>query len=193
MSLGMERKGIDIQVVNTMPGILPAEPGERMRITKNGSTVFLTDIGQLAGAVDIKDQHEALNYVRFLTSLRTWHLWNGTTDGMVEVIRRDDAASLPTFGAGPFKPSDLPSIDGILGVLTRDEFRKGGFRTPVVARSAEAYVVTRWVFIRDHINQTRLDHIEETVHPDGTYHRKTLKSMPPPSLTGVQWLFPAYQ
>ena len=77
-------------------------------------------------------------------------------------------------------PPDLTILgDGMMGIVTRQAFRKGGFSPATVVAVPGGFQVTRWLYVESFPGEKRrrsIKQVQEYVGADGEYRQKVLKS-----------------
>jgi hypothetical protein len=152
------------------PGI-PSEPGEKALLHQDVETHTVDGPNQLKGCVSILTEEQALEYLRFFSSLRTVHLFH---DKMLEIY--------PASGKGCY-----------LVCLPKDRWDSLKLPSPLVKKTDTGFRVTRLVIkpipTRQEVTVFRLT---QEVGTDGMV--KELESVPVPlSAADLLWLgFPPY-
>lgn len=152
------------------PGI-PSEPGERVLLRQGNEAHTIGGPNQLKGCVSISTEAQALEYLRFFSSLRTVHLFR---DKVLEIY--------PSSGKGCY-----------LVCLPKDRWDSLKLPSPLVEKTDAGFKVTRLVIkpIPTH-QEVTVFRLTQEVDADGTV--KELESVPV-SLpkADLLWLgFPSY-
>lgn len=152
------------------PGI-PSEPGDKAVLYRGNQILTIKNPNQLKGCVSISTEAQALEYLRFFSSLRTVHLFQ---DKILEIY--------PSSGNGCY-----------LVCLPKDRWNSLKLPNPLVKKTSEGFKVTRLVIkpipTRQEVTVFRLT---QEVGADGTVQE--LESMQVPlSAADLLWLgFPSY-
>jgi hypothetical protein len=182
--LGCERPHVHLYVVQTLGTLLPAEAGERIAVSSQGSTTLVAGLEQLRGLVRITDGRAALRFVRLRTSPATWYMWRDSRGEQrsqeTEIVPASRARGLPSFG---LRGEDLGYLakhpNGYCGILPDKVWRAAGFSAPEVVKEPGGFVVTRWVYSESWPDSRQILKIREVVDEDGSYQRRVLSTMDP--------------
>ncbi len=187
--LGCEKSGVHILFVRRELAAYPEVVNRNLMLKVDNRVVKLNALSQLRGHVRIDSPQQALDFVRFRTSLYTFFYWRGRR--FFEVIPDDAVAKMPTYGFDRYYETH-PGGAGDAGVISPGAYRLEKFTAPTVTRSGDHFEVVRWLYFPGLPQPGTVRLVRETIGADGSYDCVTLKSLPAPKLPDTYWRRPLF-
>jgi len=169
LCLPVLRNGCSLRIV---PGkTIPREPGDQAILSHGEETQTITEPGQLAGCVSIQSENDALEYLRFFSSLKTVHLFK---ESLLEIF--------PARGEGCF-----------LVCLPEKRWLALGLAGPSVTKEGTGFKVTRLAIkpVPSHYEVT-VFRVTQEVTFDGHVRELSSEAVPIPHLDLLRLGFPMY-
>ena len=167
------------------PIVLPLEAGLRLVLAHpSRAPKEIRELPNLAGAVRIESQVDALQFVRLATGPKTFAAFSGSH--IIEVLLRESLSKEFVWGDNELLRELMAVENGTYGILDRASFKEAAFFTPVITLKDSEYTISRCVATvdRDAVAFWRL---VERVTLRGGYKVVLKREFRPKKLVRIHW------
>ena len=174
---------------------LPVEAFERLVLTRKGKSTFVGNLAALKGRVRIRSAKEALQFVRLLTSPRTFNMWPSLGPRRIELTTRKDWTLAFCFGdRDTLRWLGFSGGRSRMGCIDDYEAWAYGGVGAVVMEDVDGYVIRRVLLVDvDGPDAAHALAVVEHVGRAGEFRLVSKTRRPLPKSLGEDWRMMRYE